>query len=107
MHHPTDRITHTTAFGIPVVEHWLERELAKSHKGLQKSPTKACRKVPQRHAEKSHKGMQKSPTEACRNFAEVESKLAQRQKVNSHRGMQKTRTEACRNVTQRHAERHI
>ena len=27
MHHPTDRITHTTAFVIPVVEHWLEREI--------------------------------------------------------------------------------
>ena len=25
MHHPTDRITHTTAFVTPVVEHWLER----------------------------------------------------------------------------------
>ena len=27
MHHPTDRMTHTTAFVIPVVEHWLEREI--------------------------------------------------------------------------------
>ena len=27
MHHPTDRITHTTAFVTPVVEHWLERVL--------------------------------------------------------------------------------
>ena len=27
MHHPTDRIAHTTAFVAPVVEHWLEREL--------------------------------------------------------------------------------
>ena len=26
MHHPTDRIAHTTAFVLPVVEHWLERE---------------------------------------------------------------------------------
>ena len=24
--YPTDRITHTTAFVTPVVEHWLERE---------------------------------------------------------------------------------
>ena len=24
MHHPIDRIIHTTAFGTPVVEHWLE-----------------------------------------------------------------------------------
>ena len=28
MHHPTDRITHTTAFVTAVVEHWLEREIA-------------------------------------------------------------------------------
>ena len=28
MHHPTDRITHTTAFVAPVVDHWLEREIA-------------------------------------------------------------------------------
>ena len=26
MHHPHDRIGHTTAFVTPVVEHWLERE---------------------------------------------------------------------------------
>ena len=28
MHHPTDRIAHTTAFVTPVVEHWLEREIS-------------------------------------------------------------------------------
>ena len=28
MHHPTDRIAHTTAFVTPVVGHWLEREIA-------------------------------------------------------------------------------
>ena len=28
MHHPTDRIVHTTAFVTPVVEHWLEQEIA-------------------------------------------------------------------------------
>ena len=28
MHHPTDRIIHTTAFVKPVVEHLLEREIA-------------------------------------------------------------------------------
>ena len=28
MHHPTDRIAHTTAFVTPVVEHWLERKIA-------------------------------------------------------------------------------
>ena len=28
MHHPTNRITHTTAIVTPVVEHWLEREIA-------------------------------------------------------------------------------
>ena len=30
MHHPTDRIAHTTAFVTPVVEHWQEREIAQS-----------------------------------------------------------------------------
>ena len=28
MHHPTDRIAHTMAFVTPVVDHWLEREIA-------------------------------------------------------------------------------
>ena len=28
MHHPTDRMAHTTAFVTPVVEHWLELEIA-------------------------------------------------------------------------------
>ena len=28
MHHPTDRIALTTAFVKPVVEHWLEQEIA-------------------------------------------------------------------------------
>ena len=28
MHHGTDRIIYTTAFVTPVVEHWLEREIA-------------------------------------------------------------------------------
>ena len=27
MHHPTDRIIHTTAFVTPVVEHWQERKI--------------------------------------------------------------------------------
>ena len=28
MHHPTHRITHTTAFITPVMDHWLEGEIA-------------------------------------------------------------------------------
>ena len=28
MHHPIDRIAHTTAYVTPVMEHWLEREIA-------------------------------------------------------------------------------
>ena len=28
MHYPTDRIAHTTAFVMPGMEHWLEREIA-------------------------------------------------------------------------------
>ena len=32
--HPTDRITHTTVFVSPVVEHWLEREIAHHERTL-------------------------------------------------------------------------
>ena len=32
MHHPTDMITHTTAFVTPVVEHWLEQEITYTRK---------------------------------------------------------------------------
>ena len=40
MHHPTDRITHTTAFVTPVVEHWLEQEIAQwvHHEGSIRRP---------------------------------------------------------------------
>ena len=45
MHHPTDRITHTTAFVTPVMEHWLEREIAQwihpLHKQRQKNGWRA------------------------------------------------------------------
>ena len=45
MHHPTDRITHTTAFVTPVVEHWLEREIAQwvHHEGLIRQPIATSR----------------------------------------------------------------
>ena len=40
MHHPTDRIAHTTAFVTSVVEHWLEREIAQwvHHEGSIRRP---------------------------------------------------------------------
>ena len=40
MHHPKDRITHTTVFVTPVVEHWLEREIAQwvHHEGSIRRP---------------------------------------------------------------------
>ena len=40
MHHPTDRITHTTAFDKPVMEHWLEWEIAQwvHHEGSIRRP---------------------------------------------------------------------
>ena len=28
MHHPIDKIVHTMAFVTPVVEHWMEQEIA-------------------------------------------------------------------------------
>ena len=39
MHHPIDRITHTTAFGTPVVEHW-KREIGQwvHHEGSIRRP---------------------------------------------------------------------
>ena len=45
MHHPTDRITHTTAFVTPVVEHWLEREIAQwvHNEGLIQRPIATSR----------------------------------------------------------------
>ena len=44
MHHPTARITHTTAFVTPVVEHWLEREIAPlvHHEGSIRRPIASC-----------------------------------------------------------------
>ena len=33
MHHPTDRIIHTTDFVMPVVEHWLEQKMGPPHEG--------------------------------------------------------------------------
>ena len=40
MHHPTDRIIHTTAFVTPIVEHWVEREIAQwvHHEGSIRLP---------------------------------------------------------------------
>ena len=40
MHHPTDRIAHNMAFVKPVVEHWLEREIAQwvHHEGSIRRP---------------------------------------------------------------------
>ena len=40
MHHPTDSIAHTMAFVTPVLEHWLEREIAQwvLHEGLFRRP---------------------------------------------------------------------
>ena len=40
MHHPIDRITHTTAFVTPVMEHWLEQEIAQwvHHEGSIQQP---------------------------------------------------------------------
>ena len=44
MHHPTDKITHTMAFVTPVVEHWLEREIAQCvhHEGSIRRPIAPC-----------------------------------------------------------------
>ena len=49
MHHPTDRISHTTAFVTPVGEHWLEREIAQwvhPMKDRSDDPTSELRPAP-------------------------------------------------------------
>ena len=40
MHHPTDMMPHPTAFVTPVVEHWLEPEIAQwvHHEGSIQQP---------------------------------------------------------------------
>ena len=40
MHHPTDWMAHTTTFVTPVMEHWLEREIAQwvDHEGSIRQP---------------------------------------------------------------------
>ena len=40
MHHPTYKMTHSTAFVTPVMEHWLEREIAQwvHNKGSTRRP---------------------------------------------------------------------
>ena len=40
MHHPTDSIVHTTAFVTPIVDHWLEQEIAQwvHYEGLIQRP---------------------------------------------------------------------
>ena len=44
MHHHTDKITHTTAFDTPVVEHWLKQEIAQwvHHEGSIRRPIASC-----------------------------------------------------------------
>ena len=40
IHHPSEGIAHTTAFITPVMEHWLEREIAQwAHNGRGIDPT--------------------------------------------------------------------
>ena len=45
MHHPTDRIAHTTAFVTPVVEHWPEREIAQWVHPMKDRPNDPSREV--------------------------------------------------------------
>ena len=47
MHHPIERIPHTMAFVTPVVEHWLEREIAQwvHHDGSIRRPIAKCGEI--------------------------------------------------------------
>ena len=43
MHHPTDRIAHAIAFVTPVMEDWLEQEIAQwSQKGVRAEGVEMC-----------------------------------------------------------------
>ena len=59
MYHPTDRITHTTAFVTPVVEHWLEREIAQwmidptTHRTMSERSTSELRPAPWHNRERT------------------------------------------------------
>ena len=50
MHHPTDRIAHTTAFVAPVVEYWLELEIAQCvhHGSARRQINESTRNIEQR-----------------------------------------------------------
>ena len=54
MHHPTDRMTHTTAFVTPVMEQWLEREIAQlvHHEGSIPRPRQTTQLINGREREK-------------------------------------------------------
>ena len=51
MHHPTDRIAHTTSFVTPVLEHWLEREMTQRvhHEGSIRRPIASWADAPPSH----------------------------------------------------------
>ena len=60
MHHPTDRIAHTTAFVTPVMEHWLEQEITQwVH------PMKDRSDDPSHHEERSYHGATSCSTYKC------------------------------------------
>ena len=64
MHHPTDRIAHTTAFVTPVVEHWLEREIAQwVHPMKDRSDNPSHNERTLYHGATSHSLIDSSPNE--------------------------------------------
>ena len=46
MHRPIDRITHTTVFVTPVMEHWLERNIAQCVHPMKDRSDDACTITP-------------------------------------------------------------
>ena len=61
MHHPTNRIVHTTAFVTPVVTHWLDREIDQwvNHEGSIHRPILWLTKKKEKRREKQQNNMQK------------------------------------------------
>ena len=72
MHHPTDRIAHTTTFVTPVVEHWLEREIAQCV-----HPMKDRSDDPSHHERtllpRSYISLPTWPSKVIKNFAQTSS----------------------------------
>ena len=61
MHHPTDRIAHTKAFVIPVMDHWLKRYIRRKSENVlfKETPTHFIYGFMESHVVKEHSDIEK------------------------------------------------